>query len=79
MHNIYGLTNHESGRPMPLIGHIVHGNRTIVIVEQGHIGYATDNGQPVLLPPGIHVWTSESLRYLKSVVLRYAYIYTHIY
>ena len=26
-----------------------------------------DNGQPVLLPPGIHVWTSESLKFLKAV------------
>jgi hypothetical protein len=28
-----------------------------------------DNGQPVLLPPGIHVWTSESLYYERSVPL----------
>jgi len=56
--------------PVPLRGHIKHGNRTIVIVEQGYIGYATDNGQPILLPPGIHVWTSESLEFLKSQPLR---------
>jgi regulator of protease activity HflC (stomatin/prohibitin superfamily) len=48
----------------------MHGNRTIVIVEQGYIGYATDNGQPVLLPPGIHVWTSESMEFERSVALR---------
>ena len=29
-----------------------------MVVEQGYIGYALDNGAPVLLPPGIHVWTS---------------------
>ena len=28
-----------------------------------------DNGQPVLLPPGIHVWTSESLHFQQSVPL----------
>ena len=39
------------GAPMPLRGHIQHGNRTIVIVEQGYLGLAMDNGQPVLLPP----------------------------
>merc|ERR1711972_421393 len=55
---------------MGLRGHIKHGNRTIVIVEQGFIGYAIDNGQPVLLPPGIHVWTSESMDFQKSVALR---------
>ena len=46
---------------MQLRGHIKHGNRTITIIEQGYVGYAQDNGQPVLLPPGIHVWTSESM------------------
>ena len=48
-------------------GHLQHGNRTIVIVEQGFIGYAMDNGQPVLLPPGLHVWTSESLMFESAV------------
>jgi hypothetical protein len=56
-------------RTKRLRGHITHGNRTIVIIEQGYIGYATDNGQPVLLPPGIHVWTSESLDYVQSLPL----------
>ena len=51
-------------------GHLQHGNRTIVIVEQGFIGYAMDNGQPVLLPPGLHVWTSESLYFIQSVSKR---------
>eukprot|EP00971_Amphidinium_carterae_P072038 1424771-Amphidinium_carterae.1 len=47
----------------------MHGNRTILVVEQGFIGLAFDNGQPVLLPPGIHVWTSETLRYQNAVSL----------
>lgn len=59
----------KSGPPIPLRGHLTHGNRTIVIVEQGFIGLAKDNGQPVLLPPGIHVWTSESLDYEDSYPL----------
>ena len=33
---------------------IVHGDRTIVTVEQGFIGYCTDRGDPVILPPGMH-------------------------
>ena len=72
MHNIRTLFMQQTGAPQPLRGHIVHGNRTIVIVEQGYLGFAQDNGQPVLLPPGIHVWTSESLFFVKpaqSVVL----------
>mgnify|MGYP006960689549 CR=1 FL=1 len=28
-----------------------------------------DNGQPVLLPPGIHVWKSDSLYYEQAVPL----------
>ena len=35
MHNIYGFTMREVGKPVLLRGHIVHGNRTIAIVEQG--------------------------------------------
>jgi len=70
MHNILSIFVRQVGSPLPLRGHIMHGNRTIVIVEQGFIGYATDNGQPILLPPGIHVWTSESLVFHKAVALR---------
>ncbi|KAL1498738.1 hypothetical protein AB1Y20_014048 [Prymnesium parvum] len=69
MHNIRSLYTRETKPPSPLRDHIQHGNRTIVIVEQGYLGYAMDNGQPVLLPPGIHVWTSESLEYKQSVGL----------
>jgi regulator of protease activity HflC (stomatin/prohibitin superfamily) len=69
MHLIKSWKIKVEGNAVPLRGHIQHGNRTVVIIEQGHIGYATDNGQPVLLPPGIHVWTSESLDYIKSVPL----------
>ena len=35
----------------------------------GYIGYAIDNGQPVLFPPGIHVWTSDSLEFKQSIPL----------
>ena len=41
---------------------VSHGNRTIVTVPQGYIGYAEDMGQPVLLPPGMHSWTSETMK-----------------
>merc|ERR1719156_424386 len=69
MHNIQSCFMRMVGEPKPLRGHIQHGNRTIVIIEQGYLGYAMDNGQPVLLPPGIHVWTSESLFFIKPVKL----------
>ena len=69
MHNIRSLFLKVTSPPMPLRGLAQHGNRTIVIIEQGYIGYAMDNGQPVLLPPGIHVWTSESLFFQKQVPL----------
>jgi len=70
MHNIGSYFVRVVSPPVPLRGHISHGNRTIVVIEQGYIGYATDNGQPLLLPPGIHVWTSESLDYHKAVHLK---------
>jgi len=48
---------------------IKHGDRTIVVVEQGYVGYAMDKGQPVLLPPGLHQWKSSTLEFKKSVDL----------
>merc|ERR1719399_368170 len=66
MHNINSMFIRVTSEPRPLRGHIKHGNRTIVVVDQGSIGYASDNGQPVLLPPGIHVWTSESMDFVKQ-------------
>jgi hypothetical protein len=68
MHNVSGMFTRLE-KIEKLRGHIEHGNRTIVIVEQGYVGYAMDNGQPVLLPPGIHVWTSESLYLERSYPL----------
>jgi hypothetical protein len=69
LHNIFGFSMRQVDKPKLLRGHITHGDRTIVIVEQGHVGFAVDNGQPVLLPPGIHVWTSNSLEFKHSVAL----------
>ena len=55
--------------PVPLRGHIHHGDRTIVVVDQGLIGYASDNGHPVLLPPGIHQWQSQTLVFIRFIDL----------
>merc|ERR1711934_83748 len=48
---------------------ILWGDRTIVTVKQGHIGYAEDMGQPVLLPPGLHEWKSSTLKFHHHVDL----------
>merc|ERR1711959_658362 len=48
---------------------IQHGDRTIVTIKQGHIGYCEDMGQPVLLPPGLHEWRSSTLKFKESVDL----------
>ena len=42
---------------------IVNGDRSIITVAQGFIGYCNDRGQPVLLPPGIHQWKSPTLTF----------------
>ena len=39
---------------------IQHGDRFITTVPQGFVGYAEDNGEPVLLPPGMHQWQSPT-------------------
>lgn len=48
---------------------IVHGDRSVVTIKQGHIGYCEDMGQPVLLPPGLHEWQSQTLKFKHSVDL----------
>jgi len=64
MHNINSIfTKHVGTQSLHSNKQVMHGNRTILVVEQGYVGLANDNGQPVLLPPGIHVWTSDTLRY----------------
>merc|ERR1711998_146968 len=48
---------------------IVHGDRTIVTVKQGCVGYCEDMGQPILLPPGLHEWQSQTMKFHESVDL----------
>lgn len=48
---------------------IVHGDRTIVTIMQGFIGYCTERGQPVLLPPGMHQWKSSTLKFERLIDL----------
>eukprot|EP00933_Yihiella_yeosuensis_P007305 TRINITY_DN11226_c0_g1_i1.p1 TRINITY_DN11226_c0_g1~~TRINITY_DN11226_c0_g1_i1.p1 ORF type:complete len:527 (-),score=124.77 TRINITY_DN11226_c0_g1_i1:243-1823(-) len=70
MHNINSMFTNPIGTvALPKNKELRHGNRCILIVEQGYIGVASDNGQPVLFPPGIHVWTSETLNYQEAVSL----------
>lgn len=62
IHNICSpFIRRVSGALGVSMGPICHGNRTIVTVAQGMLGYASDMGQPVLLPPGLHAWSSETL------------------
>ena len=48
---------------------IVNGDRTIVTVDQGSIGFCTERGQPVLLPPGMHQWKSATLKFERLIDL----------
>ena len=47
-------TNNNNTRTDYAFHNIIHGDRNIVTVTQGFIGYCTERGQPVLLPPGMH-------------------------
>jgi len=40
-----------------------------VVVPQGFIGLAEDMGQPVLLPPGMHQWSSATMHFNRCVDL----------
>eukprot|EP01024_Parvocaulis_polyphysoides_P067768 TRINITY_DN8151_c0_g2_i4.p1 TRINITY_DN8151_c0_g2~~TRINITY_DN8151_c0_g2_i4.p1 ORF type:complete len:498 (-),score=75.05 TRINITY_DN8151_c0_g2_i4:46-1539(-) len=71
MHYFYSYpgTVEVLGKPKELRGHIVNGDRAIVVVDQGFVGLGWDNGQPVLLPPGIHEWQSDTLFFNKLIEL----------
>jgi len=45
---------------------IQHGDLTLAVVNQGQIGYATDKGQPILLPPGLHQWKSPTMAFVQA-------------
>mmetsp|Transcript_15118 Transcript_15118/g.22274 ORF Transcript_15118/g.22274 Transcript_15118/m.22274 type:complete len:518 (+) Transcript_15118:59-1612(+) len=48
---------------------IQNGDRFIVTVDQGFIGYCMERGQPILLPPGLHQWQSSTLKFVKMIDL----------
>ncbi|CAK0799132.1 unnamed protein product [Prorocentrum cordatum] len=69
-HSIGGrFTRHCGTHKLPTNDALVHGSRCILMVEQGFLGLASDNGQPVLLPPGIRVWTSDARSYKRATCL----------
>jgi regulator of protease activity HflC (stomatin/prohibitin superfamily) len=53
---------------------IVNGNCTIVTVSQGFVGLAFDRGQPIILPPGLHQWKSDTLQFKEMIDLSKAVI-----
>jgi len=53
---------------------IVWGDRTIVTVPQGYIGLCDDRGQPVLLPPGMHQWKSDTMKFIEKIDLAKSFI-----
>lgn len=50
-------------------GAIIHGTKAIVTVSQGFIGLAMDRGHPILLPPGLHQWDSQTLEFKELIDL----------
>jgi len=74
MHCIKSMFWKREGKPEPLRGHVSHGDCTLLVVGQGFVGYCEDNGHPVLLPPGLHQWKSDTLSFVKFIDLNDAVI-----
>jgi len=68
-HNISSMFWTRVGPPVSLRGHVNHGDRSILVVDQGFIGYVKDNGMPLLFPPGIHEWKSDTMDFIKYIDL----------
>eukprot|EP00039_Didymoeca_costata_P019503 m.337778 g.337778 ORF g.337778 m.337778 type:complete len:500 (+) comp18231_c0_seq1:148-1647(+) len=70
VHAVYNPFMSVNSKDTPLSQEIIHhGDRTILTVKQGHVGYCEDMGQPVLLPPGLHEYTSPTLKFVGNVDL----------
>mmetsp|Transcript_49083 Transcript_49083/g.90548 ORF Transcript_49083/g.90548 Transcript_49083/m.90548 type:complete len:474 (+) Transcript_49083:47-1468(+) len=69
VHSIIGIfvtLQHE----VPLTQAMIeHGNRAIVTVPQGFIGLAFDQGQPIILSPGMHQWQSHTMMFKELIDL----------
>jgi len=48
---------------------VQNGDQWIVVVPQGYVGLAEDMGQPVLLPPGMHQWSSATMHFERCIDL----------
>lgn len=70
MHCIESMYIYSEGKPVPIDGHVQHGDCALLTVEQGFIGFAMDRGQPVLLPPGLHQWKSDTMHFIKFIDLQ---------
>ncbi|CAD7702923.1 unnamed protein product [Ostreobium quekettii] len=68
-HRVMGYFWTRVGVPTRIVDGVQHGDRTVVVVEQGSVGLAWDLGQPMLLPPGVHEWRSETLRFERCISL----------
>jgi len=75
VHFVNNMFMELHGGDIPLTTPLIEwGDRTIVTVQQGHIGYAEDMGQPILLPPGLHEWRSSTLKFQSFMDLNNAFI-----
>ena len=61
--------NHSYSHNNPNRNIIEHGDRCCLTVPHGMIGVASDMGRPILLPPGLHSWKSETIRFESMVRL----------
>ena len=68
LHRVVDVAVTLTGRgPTALNTSIIrNGNLTIVTVPQGNLGFALDQGEPVLLPPGLHYIRSDTLSYERA-------------
>mmetsp|Transcript_9553 Transcript_9553/g.25982 ORF Transcript_9553/g.25982 Transcript_9553/m.25982 type:complete len:501 (+) Transcript_9553:119-1621(+) len=69
MHLVESFYVYSEGKPETMRGLVEHGDCYIVTVEQGFVGFAIDRGQPVLLPPGLHQWKSDTMYFVRFINL----------
>ena len=47
--------------------YICHGDRHVVIIDEGYLGLCLDNGENKLLWAGVHAWTSHTMHFIRQV------------
>jgi len=58
---------------------MLDGSSSVLVIGQGFVGLCMESGEPVILPPGMHQWRSDTLKFEKAINVAQRVIYLERY